>query len=50
VIGDSDGVVAIPAAAAKDMLALAEARETKERGIVDELKKGRTTMELYGFE
>jgi regulator of RNase E activity RraA len=40
----------IPASALADTLAQADAREAKERGIVDELKKGRTTMELYGFE
>jgi 4-hydroxy-4-methyl-2-oxoglutarate aldolase len=50
VVGDADGVAVIPASALADTLAQADAREAKERGIVDELKKGRTTMELYGFE
>ena len=49
VVGDADGVVAIPASAVRDVLAQAEAREAKERGIVDELKKGRNTMDIYGF-
>jgi 4-hydroxy-4-methyl-2-oxoglutarate aldolase len=50
VVGDADGVAVIPASAVADTLELADAREAKERGIVEELKKGRTTMELYGFE
>lgn len=50
VVGDADGVVVLPSSAVADTLALADAREAKERGIVEELKKGRTTMELYGFE
>jgi len=49
VVGDADGVVALPAHAVADVLELAAAREDKERGILDELKKGRTTLELYGF-
>jgi 4-hydroxy-4-methyl-2-oxoglutarate aldolase len=50
VVGDADGVVVVPAGAVENTLALADAREGKERCIVEELKKGRTTMELYGFE
>jgi 4-hydroxy-4-methyl-2-oxoglutarate aldolase len=50
VVGDADGVAVIPASAVADTLALADAREVKERGIIGELKKGRSTMEIYGFE
>lgn len=49
VVGDADGVVAIPAAAVANALDLAERRDAKERGIVEELKKGRTTLDIYGF-
>lgn len=49
IVGDADGVVAIPAAAIGDTLALAARREAKEQGILAALKQGKTTMELYGF-
>lgn len=49
VVGDADGVVAIPAAVARGVLVQAEAREAKERGIVEQLKAGRSTMDIYGF-
>jgi 4-hydroxy-4-methyl-2-oxoglutarate aldolase len=50
IVGDADGVVAVPASAVADTLALADGREAKEQSVIDELKKGRTTMELYGFK
>ena len=49
VVGDADGVVAIPVAFARGVLVQAEAREAKERGIVEQLKAGRSTMDIYGF-
>jgi 4-hydroxy-4-methyl-2-oxoglutarate aldolase len=50
VVGDADGVVVVPAASVAGTLELAEQREAKERRIVEELKQGRTTLELYGFK
>ena len=50
VVGDADGVVVLPAAQVGATLERAAQREAKERGIVEELKRGRTTMDLYGFE
>jgi len=49
VVGDADGVVVLPAARVAATLERAAQRETKEGGIIEELKRGRTTMELYGF-
>lgn len=50
IVGDADGVVAVPSAQVAQMLAAAEQRETKENAIVAALKAGKTTMELYGFD
>jgi 4-hydroxy-4-methyl-2-oxoglutarate aldolase len=50
VVGDADGVVVVPALSVSTMLALAEQREAKERTIVEQLRKGKTTLELYGFD
>ena len=49
VLGDADGVVVVPAASIEATLQLAERREEKERRIVEQLKQGHTTLELYGF-
>jgi 4-hydroxy-4-methyl-2-oxoglutarate aldolase len=49
VVGDADGVVVLPAARVAATLEKAAQREAKERGIIEEIKRGRTTMELYGF-
>jgi 4-hydroxy-4-methyl-2-oxoglutarate aldolase len=50
IVGDADGVVAVPSAQVAQVLAAAEQREAKENAIVAALKAGKTTMELYGFE
>lgn len=50
VLGDADGVVVVPRAAVDDTLERAEQREKKERLIVEQLKRGSTTLELYGFD
>lgn len=48
-VGDSDGVVIVSRADAAEVLKLARQREEKEKKIVDELRRGKTTLELYGF-
>ena len=48
--GDADGVVVLPAARVAATLERAAQREAKERAIIEDLKRGFTTMELYGFE
>ena len=49
VAGDADGVVIIAVADLVDVLAAAERRETKEAGVIDELQRGRTTLDIYGW-
>ncbi|GAB3626895.1 4-hydroxy-4-methyl-2-oxoglutarate aldolase [Pandoraea terrae] len=49
VVADTDGVVAIPVSSIDEVLELAEQREEKERQIVEKIRSGHTTLELYGF-
>lgn len=49
IVGDADGVVAVPAARAVEAIAAARARTEKEAGIIAALRGGRTTLELYGW-
>ncbi len=50
VVGDADGVVLIPAPCLQDVLAAAEARASKERGIFEALRGGSTTVEVLGLD
>lgn len=47
VVGDADGVVAIPADRVDSVTAASIAREEKESGVIDALRSGRTTLDLY---
>ena len=49
VFGDRDGVVAIAADRAAGILAAAETRRTLEAGIMERLKAGETTVQIYGL-
>jgi 4-hydroxy-4-methyl-2-oxoglutarate aldolase len=49
VVGDSDGVVAIPEHLAGEVLASAAVREAKERDVIAQLRAGKTTLELYNL-
>jgi 4-hydroxy-4-methyl-2-oxoglutarate aldolase len=49
VVADSSGVVAIAAGAVAEVHARARARSDKERGIIEALRQGRTTLELLGL-
>jgi 4-hydroxy-4-methyl-2-oxoglutarate aldolase len=49
VLGDADGVVVIPAAAAGDVLDRSIEREAKERTIIDRIRKGERTLDVYSF-
>ncbi|TQC46285.1 dimethylmenaquinone methyltransferase [Rhodococcus sp. WS4] len=49
VIGDADGVVAIPQERVTEVLDRSDARVADEKRIVDELRAGKTTLELYKF-
>jgi 4-hydroxy-4-methyl-2-oxoglutarate aldolase len=49
ILGDADGVMAIPRAKVEQFLEAARKREAAEVGYVERLQKGETTMEIYGF-
>jgi len=46
VVGDSDGLVVVPAAELDATLRVAEERDTREAGVRDKLAKGATTVDL----
>ena len=50
VVGDADGVTVIPVAALDEVLTVGRAREDKERHFFDELRGGRTTLELLDLD
>ncbi|MDD3220382.1 MAG: RraA family protein [Lachnospiraceae bacterium] len=50
VYGDCDGVVVIPPTVEDEVLALANQKYEKEQQILKELKTGKTTLEIYGFD
>ena len=47
VVGDTDGVVALPAARLQEIAAAAKAREAKEREILDRIRAGERTLDIY---
>jgi 4-hydroxy-4-methyl-2-oxoglutarate aldolase len=49
VVGDVDGVVALPAAEIESILDRADARVAHEAQLMDQIRQGRTTIELYSF-
>jgi 4-hydroxy-4-methyl-2-oxoglutarate aldolase len=49
VLGDGDGVMAIPRAKVQQYLEAARKRDAAEAGYVERLRKGETTMDIYGF-
>lgn len=49
VVGDTDGVVVLPRERAAELVAAAEAREAKEASIVERIRAGERTLELYNF-
>jgi 4-hydroxy-4-methyl-2-oxoglutarate aldolase len=50
VLGDADGVVAVAREDVVDVLARSKARREKEEKVKEELKKGRSTLEIFGFD
>jgi 4-hydroxy-4-methyl-2-oxoglutarate aldolase len=50
IIGDRDGVVAVPAGTIETVLARAQERIEKESAVIENLRKGKTTLELFGFQ
>ena len=49
VVGDTDGVVVLPRERAAELVQAAVAREHKEAGIIEQLRAGERTLELYNF-
>ena len=49
VVGDVDGVVIIPKDRVEDVLAKSQEREDKEAAIIERLRKGETTLDIYGW-
>ena len=50
IVADADGVTVVPHAKIDDVLAAGQAREAKEAKYFEELKAGRTTVELLGLD
>lgn len=50
IVGDVDGVTVIPHAHLDEVLAAGQARAQKEQHYFDELRNGRTTIELLGLD
>ena len=49
ILGDCDGVVVVPQEFEDEVFAKAQAKFDKEQHIVEQLKAGKTTLEVYGF-
>ncbi len=49
IVGDTDGVVAIPHAQAAEVVAAGERREAEEAAILRRLEAGETTLSVYGW-
>jgi 4-hydroxy-4-methyl-2-oxoglutarate aldolase len=49
VVGDADGVVVIPKAMAEDVVEKAREREAKEAEVMERLRKGASTLDVYGW-
>lgn len=49
IVGDTDGVVCIPREKAAAIVEAAEAREAKEASVIERLKAGERTLEVYQF-
>ncbi len=49
VVGDTDGVIAIPRERAPEVVAAAQAREAKEAAILERIRAGERTLEVYKF-
>ena len=50
ILGDCDGVVVVPQDKEDEVFAAAQAKFEKEEHLVELLKAGKTTLEIYGFD
>jgi 4-hydroxy-4-methyl-2-oxoglutarate aldolase len=49
VVGDGDGVLALPADQLERILQLGTQREAKEQRLMERLEKGESTLDIFGF-
>ena len=49
IVGDADGVVAIPRERAAEVVAAAERREAQEAAILERIRAGERTLDVYDF-
>ena len=49
IVGDGDGVVAIPSDRVKDVLQKSRERLDKEAAVMERLRQGETTLDIYGW-
>jgi 4-hydroxy-4-methyl-2-oxoglutarate aldolase len=49
ILGDRDGVVVVEREEAEEVLQKSLAREEKEKGVMERLAQGETTLDIYGF-
>jgi 4-hydroxy-4-methyl-2-oxoglutarate aldolase len=50
VVGDADGVVIVPGAQLEDVIAAGRARAQKESRMFEQLRSGKTTLELLDLD
>ena len=50
IVGDRDGVVVVPQGRIAEVLEAASAREAKEEAVRVQLRLGRTSLEIYGWD
>ena len=46
---DADGICVVPLARFDEVMKKSQERDTKEAGVMDRLRKGETTMDVYGW-
>ena len=49
ILGDRDGLVVVSREEAEEVLQKSLAREEKEKGIKERLRRGESTLDIYGF-
>lgn len=50
VVGDADGVVVVSRRSVAEVLEKARERERREAEVIERLRKGETTLEIYGWK
>jgi 4-hydroxy-4-methyl-2-oxoglutarate aldolase len=50
VVGDADGVVVVPLSRVSDVLEKAQERDRREAEVMERLRNGETTLQIYGWK